>query len=144
MANNSCRFKWTHCNTLSIYRAERQWQATKCFTQAWQALCRWICQLQDKALWNISSYRRALGLHAVSRYLRLWIPGPTPCTNNLLIYPTNNFWALWLTSLLHWVSKSSLSWTSHFLETQSTIWCSKQNARRCRKVGWTQTHCRDH
>lgn len=22
MANNSCRFKWTHCNTLSIYRAE--------------------------------------------------------------------------------------------------------------------------
>lgn len=50
MANNSCRFKRTHCNTLSLYRAECQWQATKGFTQAWQALCEWICQFQDKAL----------------------------------------------------------------------------------------------
>ena len=67
MANNSCRFKWTHCNTLPIYRAEHQWQATKHSTQAWQALCIRICQLQDTALWNISSYSKALEPQAVSR-----------------------------------------------------------------------------
>lgn len=122
MANNSCRFKWTHCNTLSIHRAECQWHATKRFTQAWQALCIWICQFLDKAVWNISSCRKALEPQAVSRLSQaLNTTGPAPCTNNLLIYPTDNFWALWLTSLPHWVGKSYLSWTSHFLETQSII-----------------------
>ena len=145
MANNSCRFKWTHCNTLPIYRAERQWQATKRSTQAWQALCIRICQLQDTALWNISSYSKALEPQAVSRLSqgsehRGPHPAPTTSLSTRRIIFQHCGWQVFPIR----VSKSSVSRTGHFLETQSIIWCSEQKARWCRKVGWTQTCCRDH
>ena len=84
MANNSCRFKWTHCNALPIYRAEPSGRQPSASLTHGRRCAYGFVSFRTRRSETSAPIEKGSIRKQCQGYLRLWTPGPHPAPTTSL------------------------------------------------------------